>query len=180
MKARIGGREVDLNIEQRIQGTRRQPATGQTAAPGESAGQAGDTGRRPASPSFIVIPGNPIGKPRQTRSDRWKQRPCVVRYRSWADQARLAAFGHPSKKLTLTGPTTLRVVAYLEAPKKRHRVGPHTVKPDIDNIEKAVMDALFENDQMVYRSSVEKVWADGGLPRVIVEWSEKIGFPVNQ
>lgn len=120
----------------------------------------------------ITIPGNPIGKPRQTKRDKWKQRPCVVRYRSWADEARFAAFGHPLKKLRLTGPTTLRVVAYFESPKKQHRVGPHTMTPDFDNIEKSVADALFENDQMIYKSSVEKYWADGGLPRVIVEWSE--------
>jgi len=119
----------------------------------------------------IVIPGNPIGKPRQTRRDKWQKRPCVVRYRSWADEARFAAFGHPLKKLRLTGPTTLRVVAYLNSG-KQHRVGPHTAKPDADNIEKCVMDALFENDQMIYKSSVEKYWADGGVPRVIVEWTE--------
>ena len=169
-RCRIGGREVDLAIDNRVRAEGRSCKEQAHASYGVLAAP---------SPLYVVIPGNPIGKPRQTRSDRWKQRPCVVRYRSWADQARLAAFGHPGKKLTLTGPTTLRVVAYIDSG-KQHRVGPHTVKPDIDNIEKAVMDALFENDQMVYRSSVEKVWADGGLPRVIVEWSEKIGFPVNQ
>ena len=99
-------------------------------------------------------------------------RPCVAAYRLWADQARLKAFKSPMKKLKLTGPTTLRVVAYLDSGKE-HRVGPHTVTPDADNIMKAVKDALFQNDQMVWRESIEKVWADGGLPMVIVEWSQE-------
>ena len=32
---------------------------------------------------------DPVSKPRQTRSDRWKQRPAVVRYRAFADECRL-------------------------------------------------------------------------------------------
>jgi len=34
----------------------------------------------------------PVPKPRQTRSDKWKQRPCVMRYRAFADEVRAA--GH--------------------------------------------------------------------------------------
>ena len=35
---------------------------------------------------------------------------------------------------------------------------PHKVKPDIDNLLKAVMDALIENDQSVYRVTAMKFW----------------------
>jgi hypothetical protein len=31
----------------------------------------------------------PVPKPRQTRSDKWKQRPCVMAYRTFADELRL-------------------------------------------------------------------------------------------
>lgn len=31
----------------------------------------------------------PIGKPRMTRADKWKQRPPVMRYRMFCDEARL-------------------------------------------------------------------------------------------
>jgi len=42
-------------------------------------------------PTVITVPGNPVGKPRMTRKDKWAQRPCVLRYREWADRARAAA-----------------------------------------------------------------------------------------
>ena len=32
----------------------------------------------------------PVAKPRQTRSDVWKKRPCVVKYRQFADDLREA------------------------------------------------------------------------------------------
>jgi len=40
---------------------------------------------------YVVVPGAPIPKPRQTRRDKWARRPCVLRYREWADQIRAAA-----------------------------------------------------------------------------------------
>lgn len=118
---------------------------------------------------MFVIYGQPIGKPRQTRSDRWKIRPCVARYRVWADLARLVCFGTPHKKLTLTKPTALRVRAWIDSG-TTHRTGPHTVTIDLDNCIKAVCDALFQNDQMIYAIDAKKLWCDGGKPRVEVEW----------
>src|SRR5689334_17701964 len=53
----------------------------------------------PQESELIVIPGQPIGKPRQTQADKWKQRPCVVQYRLWADRARKAADGKIPKCL---------------------------------------------------------------------------------
>jgi hypothetical protein len=37
-------------------------------------------------PKYIITP---VGKPRMTRSDKWKQRPPVIRYRMFCDEARL-------------------------------------------------------------------------------------------
>ena len=115
----------------------------------------------------LTLYGQPMGKPRQTRSDRWKQRACVVRYRLWADELRLAA--KRTTKIRLTEPTRLDVIAYFENGTK-HRAGPHTVKPDASNVLKGIEDALFENDQMLYHSSLTKFWADGGQARVVIEW----------
>lgn len=115
--------------------------------------------------STHVIYGDPVGKPRQTRRDHWQQRPCVVHYRAWADLARLTVWG-ANRKRTLTKPTILTVRAFFTPPHKSHRVGPHTVKCDADNILKSVMDALFHNDQFVYQARIEKLWADGSAPRV--------------
>jgi Holliday junction resolvase RusA-like endonuclease len=116
----------------------------------------------------ITIYGNPIGKPRMTRADKWKQRTCVMQYRAWADVIRSLA--RTGTKITLQKPTVLTIRAFFKAPDGAHRTGPHTHKPDFDNVEKAVADALFQNDQMIYKASVEKLWADGSQPRVEVEW----------
>jgi len=116
----------------------------------------------------FIIYGDPLGKPRMTARDHWKQRPCVLRYRAWCDLARFAAF-QKNQKIELRKPAILTVKAYLPFGKV-HRAGPHTVRPDGDNILKAICDALFLNDQMVYKMSIEKLWCDGGAPRVEVEW----------
>ncbi len=117
----------------------------------------------------IVVMGQPLGKPRMTRRDKWKQRPTVIRYRQWCDQIRQVAGW--TKKDNLLRPTKLTVRAYLAIPAtwsalvKLHAAGmPHLHKPDIDNICKGVLDALIENDQMVYRIECEKYWDNGNGP----------------
>src|SRR5437879_3126219 len=37
---------------------------------------------------YFHVPGPCAPKPRQSQSDKWKQRPEVLRYRAWADNAR--------------------------------------------------------------------------------------------
>ena len=34
----------------------------------------------------IRYPITPVAKPRQTQSDKWRQRPCVMRYRAFKDK----------------------------------------------------------------------------------------------
>lgn len=116
----------------------------------------------------FTIYGQPVAKPRMTRRDKWKQRECVLHYRAWCDLARLVAFGNPLKKTMLSKPTVLNARFYF-ASGKQHRTGPHIVKPDFDNCSKALADALFHNDQMIYKSHIEKYWCDGGPPRVEVD-----------
>jgi Holliday junction resolvase RusA-like endonuclease len=55
---------------------------------------------------------------------------------------------------------------------------PHTVKPDIDNLKKAVMDALTEihiwkDDSQVYADTGEKYWTPGkSWAQILVETEE--------
>lgn len=122
----------------------------------------------------IVVSGEPVGKPRMTQRDKWQKRACVVRYRVWADALRDQV--GIQNKLTFTKPVTVHVCAFFSMPngwsrqRKLDSYGePHTSKPDGDNVLKAVLDALIENDQTVYYSSVGKYWDDGGGPRVEIE-----------
>ncbi len=77
----------------------------------------------------------------------------------------------------LTGPLSLRVVAYLARPKNHYRTGKNagqlkanfaatspTKTPDADNLAKLIMDALTKvvwgDDKQITRLEVEKLWAD--------------------
>lgn len=111
--------------------------------------------------SSFSIPGKPIGAVRQTQSDRWRDRPCVIAYREWCDVARLSATGDPNKKLN--GEDFLGFYAFTHSPmpdswskkKKLLMAGQmNTQKPDKDNVEKAIGDAIFDNDQYLCMGGV--------------------------
>ena len=115
-----------------------------------------------------------MGKPRQTRSDVWKKRPCVVKYREWADKLRAGALGF---RLPMN-PIEVKWEAYIEMPKswsnkkKEEMSGaPHRSKPDRDNIDKAICDALFREDKGIAFGEQKKYWDDGKGPRIELEVS---------
>lgn len=121
----------------------------------------------PCKRKRIIVPGAPVAKPRQTRADKWKERPCVVRYRDWADRARAAAGVIPPAAQHAD------IVVYLPLPqslpqKKRLAMAgqPHTVKPDIDNLIKSSLDALLKRDQCIHEVRAKKFWEDANGPRV--------------
>lgn len=114
----------------------------------------------------ITMPGAAVGKPRMTQRDKWAKRDCVMRYRAWADHLRLlvhAIGGLPETERILD----VSWVARFEPPKstsKARRAGMigqiHRVKPDRDNIDKAVLDVLFEKDQGIGCGTIRKEWAE--------------------
>lgn len=106
----------------------------------------------------IVIEIDPVTAPRQTRSDVWKQRPCVMRYRAYRDELRLKL-----KPEQLSFPC--KVTFFIGMPdswsnkKKSKMVGqPHLQTPDFDNLAKGFFDGLFEQDSHVWSVWVEKRW----------------------
>jgi len=118
---------------------------------------------------LIVVPGPPAPKPRQTSRDRWLNppRPCVARYRAWADKARSCAGELPANLQCLDLKIFLPIPpSWSKKKREAHRGQPHRVRPDKDNIEKAVADALLKADQCIWKGSQEKRWDDGGGPRV--------------
>lgn len=103
----------------------------------------------------------PLGKPRMTRADKWKKRPEVLRYRAFCDEVRL-------KKVTLPE-SGYHVIFVLPMPpswskKKRALMDgkPHQQKPDKDNLEKALLDALFGEDSHIWDGRVTKIWGETG------------------
>ena len=109
----------------------------------------------------------PVPKPRQTRSDKWKKRPCVMRYRAFADECRaknvqvescgsMIVFGMPMPK------------SWSKKKKAEMKGMPHQQKPDIDNLLKALLDAVHKDDAHIYSISVRKVWSsDDGYISIV-------------
>ena len=129
-----------------------------------------------SSPSFIVH-GVAMGKPRMTQQDKWKQRPAVMRYRAWCDLVRFAA--GVQAPMVLTQGVRLSVIVYLPCPAswsqatREQRMGtPHVSKPDLDNLVKGLMDALFVNDSFVWMIEATKFWDNRLGPHVVVRIEE--------
>lgn len=129
---------------------------------------------------MFTVPGIPVAKPRQTQSDRWKQRAPVVKYRAFADMLRLYARVAQWEEKEETA-YTLTVEFFLPFPKstsarRREELAgtPHTVKPDASNLLKAVEDALFIHDQAIWSVSSSKRYDDENGPRteITIEWEE--------
>lgn len=103
----------------------------------------------------------PLGKPRMTRADKWKKRPEVLRYRAFCDEVRLNNVSLPE--------SGYHVIFVLPMPpswskKKRSLMDgkPHLQKPDKDNLEKALLDAIFGEDSHIWDGRVTKIWGETG------------------
>ncbi|MCS2154727.1 RusA family crossover junction endodeoxyribonuclease [Scandinavium goeteborgense] len=108
----------------------------------------------------------PIGKPRMTARDKWKQRPPVMRYRAFCDEVRLHDIRVP--------PSDSHIIFIIPMPKswsqkKRNLMDgqPHQQKPDIDNLTKSLLDALFDDDAHIWDVRTSKIWGETG--QIIIE-----------
>jgi Holliday junction resolvase RusA-like endonuclease len=109
----------------------------------------------------------PVGKPRMTRSDRWKKRPATDKYWNFCDECR--------KHKVRLDPSGCRVTFFLPMPpswsvKKRRltRGMPHMGRPDLDNLLKSLLDALYQNDSIVWQlTGLEKYWEEEG--KIVIE-----------
>lgn len=120
----------------------------------------------------------PVAKPRQTQSDRWKQRPCVVRYRAFKDQVKASGLNVPE--------TGCRLIFILPMPKswpKKRRAEmdgqPHQQRPDTDNMIKAVLDAVHTEDSQIHHVEGLKFWGETGAI-IIQKTRQAIGFDGEQ
>lgn len=109
----------------------------------------------------------PIPKPRMTRSDRWKQRPCVQRYWEYKDELRDWAVDNDyylgdmlSIQFMIPMPRS-----WSKSKKEKMNGRPHQQKPDLDNLLKAFQDALADDDSNVHTyQMITKVWSyEGGM-----------------
>lgn len=110
----------------------------------------------------------PNTKPRMTRVDKWKKRPCVVQYRSFKDLLRIEC---KRVELTTLQPQLQSLIFHISMPdswskkKKLEMDGkPHQQSPDLDNLVKGLWDAILEQDNYIYsiKGELGKYWAKEG------------------
>ena len=120
--------------------------------------------KKPPPPTEYLI--NPVAKPRMTRADKWKKRKCVMKYRDFCDQVRASGLTLPSAGYHIL--FVLPMPASWSIKKRRAMDGqPHQQVPDKDNLEKALLDALFQNDAHIWDGRVTKLW--GEIGKIIVK-----------
>lgn len=110
---------------------------------------------------MITFNITPMGKPRQTRADKWKKRPEVLRYRAFCDEVRLQGVSLP-----VSGCHVIFVIpmptSWSRLKRVRYSGQPHQAKPDCDNMLKALMDAVYANDAHVWDCRITKIWGESG------------------
>lgn len=96
-----------------------------------------------------------------TQADRWKKRACVTRYWKFKDKV---------KESELKIPQPCKIVFYIPMPKtwsKKKKAAkdgkPHLQRPDKDNLEKGLLDAIFEEDAHIWNTHTIKLWAYDGM-----------------
>lgn len=111
---------------------------------------------------MIEINITPVPRPRMTRKDKWAPKKSVVRYWVFCRELR-----DKLKGFELKGHAT--IIFYMPMPKswskkKKAKLQgqPHTQRPDIDNLIKAILDGLLEEDSGVHTIQAQKLWAKSG------------------
>ena len=103
----------------------------------------------------------PVAKPRMTQSDRWQKRPATAKYWTFKDEVRKLGVQVP-----VSGAHIIFNMPIAKSRTKKEKTGmlgqPHQLKPDIDNLLKALLDAIYDEDQCVWDLRVTKRWAETG------------------
>lgn len=97
----------------------------------------------------------PIGMSRMSRADKWKQRPAVMRYRAFCDEARLSKIHLPEAGAHVTFVMPMQQ-SWIRQEKAQHAGCPHQSKPDCDKMLKALIDALYDYDSHVWDYPITK------------------------
>jgi Holliday junction resolvase RusA-like endonuclease len=96
----------------------------------------------------------PVPAPRQNRGSRWNPRmsKTIARYHVYRDLIRIRH---------VEVPDCCYLRFEMPVPRRGHqRIGkPHTLRPDLDNLVKGLLDAVFTEDAHIHRIYAEKVWA---------------------
>jgi len=125
-------------------------------------------GEQKASEGGVFYPIVPYPAPRMVRSDRWRKRPCVLKYRAFRDEVRLRGVVIPSGQFKVTFFMAIPR-SYSQAKRDAMDGQPHTSnRADADNLLKALLDAALKSDGHIWSPHPEKRWTSG-QPGILIE-----------
>ena len=110
---------------------------------------------------------DPVAKPRQTQRDKWNPSKAVIKYRAYADKLRSTGLTIPEAGYHITFILPMPK-SWAKSKRAAKDGGPHQQRPDKDNLEKAVLDALFKEDSHVWDGRATKIWGEVG--KIIIEY----------
>jgi len=113
-----------------------------------------------------------VAKPRMVRSDRYKKRPCVMRYWKMKDQLVAEA---AAQNFELGD--AIHMEFHIPMPKswskkkKAKMLGQfHRNTPDLDNCIKSIGDCLKDEDKTIYEITARKFWSDKPMIKIGNKW----------
>ena len=122
---------------------------------------------------FIELDLTPVPAPRQVRSDAWKPRKSVQKYRAFRDEIRfrMKLNSIPKDVKCVEMIFVMPMAPSWSKKKKAEQEGmPHRQKPDIDNLVKAFLDSIcMDDDSFIPSIKATKFWGRKG--RIYVKWS---------
>lgn len=127
-----------------------------------------------------IIDVRPTPAPRQSRRDRFAPSKAVRDYRAFRDLV-----GYKIQELPEDFFHVVFVIPMSQSwseKKKRELAGwPHKLKPDADNLVKALIDAVYRNreDSHVWNYSVTKLWGFTGLVMIADDFIPFYELPVD-
>jgi Holliday junction resolvase RusA-like endonuclease len=128
-------------------------------------------------PGDTVYNITPMPKPRQTQCDKWKQRPVVMAYRAFKDHVALEKlkFDECYSHIVFIMPMP---ASWSNSKKERMLHTPHKQQnADIDNLCKAMMDAVYKQDGSIWDIRISKIWGyEGAIVVSRKTWRDKPGI----
>jgi len=113
----------------------------------------------------VIYPITPIGKPRMTGRPGSAHTPAAKRYWAYKDEVRYRRVQIPESGYHIT--FHIPMAKSWSKKKKLAMDGqPHQQTPDKDNLEKALLDAIFDDDSNIWDGRVTKLWAREGAIQV--------------
>lgn len=117
---------------------------------------------------MIKLDIEPVAKPRMVRGDKYKKRPCVEKYWDYKNEL-LLCFPLEVELIREIAMEPFKLEFYVSMPKswsKKNKKAQNGKScrgnPDVDNLLKGFLDAIFDQDKEVWSVWSEKYWAYEG------------------